>query len=89
MSKLQLEIKHLIIDALGLEDLTPDDIAADQPLFGEGLGLDSVDALELGLAIQKRFGIKIDADADAKDTRKHFASVDSLADYVSANRAVA
>jgi len=54
---------------------------------GEGLGLDSVDALELGLAIQKRFGIKIDA--DAKDTRKHFASVDSLADYVSANRAVA
>ena len=87
MSKLQLEIKHLIIDALGLEDLTPDDIAADQPLFGEGLGLDSVDALELGLAIQKRFGIKIDA--DAKYTRKHFASVDSLADYVSASRAVA
>lgn len=45
MSQLQLEIKQLIIDALGLEDLTPDEIAADQPLFGEGLGLDSVDAL--------------------------------------------
>ncbi|HCC61214.1 MAG TPA: acyl carrier protein [Pseudomonas sp.] len=86
MSQLQLEIKQLIIDALGLEDLAPDDIAADQPLFGDGLGLDSVDALELGLAIQKRFGIKIDA--DAKDTRKHFASVDSLTAYVSANRAV-
>ena len=53
MSQLTLEIKQLIIDALGLEDLGPDDIAADQPLFGEGLGLDSVDALELGLAIQK------------------------------------
>ncbi|MCQ4279590.1 phosphopantetheine-binding protein [Pseudomonas stutzeri] len=86
MSQLQLEIKQLIIDALGLEDLGPDDIAADQPLFGDGLGLDSVDALELGLAIQKRFGIKIDA--DAKDTRKHFASVGSLAAYVSAHRAV-
>ncbi len=87
MSQLQLEIKHLIIDALGLEDLGLDDIIADQPLFGEGLGLDSVDALELGLAIQKRFGIKIDA--DAKDTRKHFANVDSLAAFVSANRATA
>ena len=85
--QLQREIKQLIIDALGLEDLGPDDIAADQPLFGVGLGLDSVDALELGLAIQKRFGIKIDA--DAKDTRKHFASVDSLAAFVSANRAIA
>lgn len=87
MSQLTLEIKQLIIDALGLEDLGPDDIAADQPLFSEGLGLDSVDALELGLAIQKRFGIKIDA--DAKDTRKHFASVDSLAAFVSASRAIA
>lgn len=87
MSQLQLEIKHLIIDALGLEDLGLDDIIADQPLFGEGLGLDSVDALELGLAIQKRFGIKIDA--DAKDTRKHFANVDSLTAFVSANRATA
>lgn len=87
MSQLTLEIKQLIIDALGLEDLGPDDIAADQPLFGEGLGLDSVYALELGLAIQKRFGIKIDA--DAKDTRKHFASIDSLAAFVSASRATA
>jgi acyl carrier protein len=66
MSDLQLEIKNLIIDALGLEDMVAEDIAADLTLFGEGLGLDSVDALELGLAIQKRFGIKIDA--EAKDT---------------------
>jgi len=84
MSDLQLEIKHLIIEALGLEDMAAEDIAADLTLFGEGLGLDSVDALELGLAIQKRFGIKIDA--EAKDTRKHFANVASLAAFVTAQK---
>lgn len=84
MSDLQLEIKYLIIDALGLEDMAAEDIAADLTLFGEGLGLDSVDALELGLAIQKRFGIKIDA--EAKDTRKHFANVASLAAFVSSQQ---
>lgn len=84
MSDLHLEIKQLIIDALGLEDVSTQDIGNDQVLFGEGLGLDSVDALELGLAIQKRYGIKIDADAN--DTRTHFTSVDSLAAFVSARR---
>lgn len=84
MSDLQLEIKNLIIDALGLEDMAAEDIAADLTLFGEGLGLDSVDALELGLAIQKRFGIKIDA--EAKDTREHFANVASLAAFVAARQ---
>jgi len=85
MSDLQLEIKNLIIDALGLEDMAAEDIAADLTLFGEGLGLDSVDALELGLAIQKRFGIKIDA--EAKNTREHFANVASLAAFVTAQKA--
>lgn len=85
MSDLHQDIKQLIIDALGLEDISPHDIGNDQILFGEGLGLDSVDALELGLAIQKRYGIKIDA--DAKDTRDHFTSVDSLAAFVSARQA--
>jgi len=85
MSDLQLEIKQLIIDALGLEDIGPDDIDAEDALFGDGLGLDSVDALELGLAIQKRYGIKIDA--DAKDTRQHFANVASLAAFVTAHKA--
>lgn len=74
MSNLPLELKELIIDALGLEDISVDDIGNDEPLFGEGLGLDSVDALELGLAIQKRFGIKIDA--ESKDVRQHFASIE-------------
>lgn len=85
MSDLQTEIKNLIIEALGLEDMAAEDIAADLALFGDGLGLDSVDALELGLAIQKRFGIKIDA--EAKDTRQHFANVASLAAFVAAKKA--
>lgn len=84
MSDLHQDIKQLIIDALGLEDIGTQDIGNDQTLFGEGLGLDSVDALELGLAIQKRYGIKIDA--EAKDTRSHFTSVDSLAAFVSARQ---
>ncbi len=84
-SILHLEIKALIIEALGLEDISVQDIGNEQTLFGEGLGLDSVDALELGLAIQKRYGIKIDA--DAKDTRDHFSSVASLAAFVTAKQA--
>ena len=82
---LMLEIKLLIIDALGLEDISAQDIGNDQTLFGEGLGLDSVDALELGLAIQKKYGIKIDD--DAKDTRNHFSNVASLAAFVTAKQA--
>ncbi|EHK70431.1 acyl carrier protein, putative [Pseudomonas psychrotolerans L19] len=85
MTDLNLELKGLIIEALGLEDVTVDDIGDDQILFGDGLGLDSVDALELGLAIQKRYGIRIDA--EAKDTRTHFANVNALAAFVAAQRA--
>ena len=85
MSDLHREIKELIIDALGLEDISVQDIGDDQTLFGEGLGLDSVDALELGLAIQKKYGIKIDA--DAKDTRNPFSNVASLPAFVTAKQA--
>ncbi|MCU1725723.1 phosphopantetheine-binding protein [Pseudomonas sp. 7P_10.2_Bac1] len=85
MSDLRSDIKQLIIDALGLEDISISDIGDEQTLFGEGLGLDSVDALELGLAIQKTYGIKIDA--DAKDTRDHFSNVTSLAAFVTAKQA--
>jgi acyl carrier protein len=81
---LHREIKQLIIDALGLEDISAQDIGDEQILFGEGLGLDYVDALELGLAIQKKYGIKIDA--DAKDTRNHFTNVASLAAFVTAKQ---
>lgn len=81
MEQLHNDIKQLIIDALNLEDLTVDDIETDAPLFGDGLGLDSIDALELGLAIKKQYNIVIDA--DDSNTREYFASVANLAKYVS------
>ena len=78
---LENQIKHMIINSLGLEDITIEDIATDAPLFGdEGLGLDSVDALELGLAVQKTFGFQLDGEKD--QLRNHFASVQTLADFV-------
>lgn len=79
---LELEIKRLIVSSLDLEDMDPADIATDAPLFVEGLGLDSIDALELGIAMQKRYGIELDAEDEA--TREHFASVASLAALVRA-----
>ncbi|MOA19676.1 acyl carrier protein [compost metagenome] len=80
MSTLQDEIKLLIISALELEDMTADDIDADAPLFGEGLGLDSIDALELGVALKKKYNIKLEANDPV--TKAHFASVASLARFV-------
>jgi acyl carrier protein len=78
------EVKEMIIDVLQLEDITPDDINSEDPLFVEGLGLDSIDALELGVALQKRYGISLSADSE--DTRRHFASVRALAALVQAQR---
>lgn len=77
---LEQELKHLIIRTLDLEDIEVDEIDNDAPLFGDGLGLDSIDALELGLAVSKRYDIKIDADDET--TRKHFASVRALANLI-------
>lgn len=85
MDTLHNEIKQLIIEALNLEDLAVEDIDTDAPLFGEGLGLDSIDALELGLAIKKTYNVVIDA--DDSNTRQHFASVANLAKFISANKA--
>ncbi|HET6655850.1 MAG TPA: phosphopantetheine-binding protein [Gammaproteobacteria bacterium] len=80
MNTLIEELKQLIIDSLDLEDLTPADIDADAPLFGDGLGLDSIDALELGVAIQKRYHVKLEA--TSAETREHFHSVASLARFI-------
>jgi acyl carrier protein len=82
---LEREIAQLIIDTLNLEDLAADDIPPEQPLFGEGLGLDSVDALELALALQNRYGLRVES--DAKNAREHFATVANLAAYVAAQQA--
>ena len=84
MQQLETELKTLIIEALNLEDMSVNDINTDEPLFGEGLGLDSIDALELGLAIKKQYSVVIDA--DDTETREHFASVANLAKYISANK---
>ena len=81
---LELEVKNLIIEVLQLEDITPDDIDTDAPLFVEGLGLDSIDALELGVAMQKRYGITLSADSE--ETRKHFASVRALSALIETSR---
>jgi acyl carrier protein len=77
---LALELKQLIITTLDLEDITPADIDDEAPLFVEGLGLDSIDALELGVALQKRYGVKLDA--ESSETRKYFANIRSLATLV-------
>jgi len=82
---LEHEIKELIISALSLEDISADDIDAAAPLFGEGLGLDSIDALELGLALQKQYGVSLSADSE--ETRRHFGSVRALAAFVATSRA--
>lgn len=81
METLHNELKQLIIDALNLEYMSIDEIETEAPLFGDGLGLDSIDALELGLAIKKKYNIVIDA--DDSNTRQHFASVENLANYIS------
>ena len=78
------EVKQLIIEVLQLEDITPADIDSDAPLFGEGLGLDSIDALELGVAIYKRYGITLSSDSE--ETRRHFASVRMLSALIASAR---
>ena len=78
------ELKTLIIETLNLEDVAPADIDTDAPLFNEGLGLDSIDALELGVALNKRYGMTMSSESE--ETRQRFASVRHLADYVSAHR---
>ncbi len=84
MNDLVEELKILLIDTLDLEEIEPVDIVADAPLFNEGLGLDSIDALELGVAIQKRYDLKIDGTAE--ENRERFYSVASLSEFVAANR---
>jgi acyl carrier protein len=83
---LEQDIKELLISTLSLEDIGPEDIDPSAPLFVEGLGLDSIDALELGLALQKRYGVHMSADSE--ETRRHFGSVRALAQFVTANRAL-
>lgn len=84
MEELELELKKLIVTSLKLEDLSPDDINSEEAIFVDGLGLDSIDALELGVALRQAYGIKI-ATVD-KTIKAHFASVRSLARFVQEQR---
>ena len=79
MEELIQKLKEEIIEVLNLEEMEPDDIDPDAPLFGEGLGLDSIDALELIVLLEKNYGIKIE---DPKDGRKIFFSVRAMAEYI-------
>jgi acyl carrier protein len=81
MSELKTALKQLIIDTLDLEDIEITDIKDDEALFIDGLGLDSIDALELGLAIKKVYNVKIDA--NSAETKQHFSSINALSSFVS------
>lgn len=82
---LEEELKQLIIDTLALEDVAPDDIEPEAALFVEGLGLDSIDALELAMALEERYGVQIGEDPE--QNQQIFASVRSLAAFVDESRA--
>lgn len=83
MDALKQELKERIVNALNLEDISIDDIQDTDPLFGDGLGLDSIDALELIVLLDKEYGIKL---ADPKQGKEIFQSVETMAQFVAANR---
>ncbi|GAB2505799.1 phosphopantetheine-binding protein [Lysobacter humi (ex Lee et al. 2017)] len=81
----ETELAELLVESLNLDGVTAADIDPEAPLFGAGLGLDSIDALELALAISKRYGFQLRSDSD--ENRRIFASLRSLSEHVQANRA--
>jgi len=85
MDELILNLKKEIIEVLNLEDLTPEDIDANAPLFGDGLGLDSIDALELIVLMEKNYGIKLE---DASQGREIFKSITTMAAYINEHRTI-
>ncbi|MEP7209292.1 MAG: phosphopantetheine-binding protein [Alphaproteobacteria bacterium] len=85
MSDVESELKQMIVEVLGLEDVRPEDIKSDENLVDEdGLALDSIDALELGVNIQKKYGVKIDP--QDKNLSAHFQSVRALADFINSRK---
>ncbi len=86
MQALRDELKALVIQTLDLKDVTPGDVEDEAPLFGDGLGLDSLDALGLAVAFEFQYGLEVKLDGASEDTRAIFHSVASLADFIAANR---
>ena len=83
MEDLILKLKKEILTVLNREDITPEDIETEAPLFGDGLGLDSIDALELIVLLEENYGVKVE---DPKEGRKIFASVKTMAEYIQKHR---
>ncbi len=83
MEELINKLKKEVIEQLKLEDISPDDLQAESPLFGEGLGLDSIDALELIVLLEKNYGLKIE---DPKDGKKIFYSIRTMAEYITEHK---
>ena len=85
MEELKKALKQQIIDSLNLQGMKPEDIDDNAPLFGDGLGLDSIDSLELMVLLERNYGIKIE---DAREGRKILASVQTMAEYIQQNRKI-
>ncbi|MCD6062689.1 MAG: acyl carrier protein [Flavipsychrobacter sp.] len=85
MEDLKVTLKQQIIDSLNLQGMKPEDIDDNAPLFGEGLGLDSIDSLELMVLLERNYGIKIE---DAREGRKVLSSVQSMSEYISQHRKI-
>jgi acyl carrier protein len=81
---LHAELKKLIVETLALEDTTPDEIETDAPLFGEGLGLDSIDALEIAMVLEERYGVTLDDDPESN--QRIFDSIRNLSAFVAESR---
>jgi acyl carrier protein len=79
------ELKKLVVETLALEDTTPEEIETDAPLFGDGLGLDSIDALEIAMVLEERYGVTLNDDPEAN--QQTFESIRSLAAFVVESRA--
>ncbi|MCQ2388564.1 MAG: phosphopantetheine-binding protein [Kiritimatiellae bacterium] len=86
-SELEDEIRQVILSSVEVDGLTAADLPADVPLFGEGVGLDSIDALEIGAALRKKYQVKFKANSD--ENKIHFRSVGSLAAFIAANAGIA
>ena len=84
INALEQELKRLLIEVLNLEDVSVEQIDSDAPLFGEGLGLDSIDALEFGVAIRRKYDVQMEVDSER--TREHFASIANLARFIDNSR---
>jgi acyl carrier protein len=84
IDELHAELKELIVETLALEDVTPEEIETEAPLFVEGLGLDSIDALEIAMVLEERYAVTLDDDPETNE--RIFQSIKSLGDFVTENR---